>query len=712
MGKLLQWKAALALAGLGLAAQAAASSFYLFPVQEIEGASQQGQAARTLLDKRVMARLFDGPSGQQAQAALVGRFVERLAQAYPESVIHPKQVNDTNIGSGHKFLNAPDLQCKSAPSYNVADTYAVVVGITRASLYEVRKGDNVEVLVPVTLSLQFVRPSLAKVAYTMSETVYSPFRFSSQEYDSGAADAAIRAAVLKNLGEQVDALVDGARKAFNPKTTAVRLVDRDGKFFVADQGIEAGFAKGEQVEARDAAGKASIFDVLYADSGYAVLRPVAGSVAVGDSLQFVFEGTADDSRKPRLMPVTGAQDIDANAVADIFARDIGFKAPFQISPVDVHFAQTRTLITRAANCVTWQKLPSMSEASGERKDAPDFFLRFTPVTSPTATLSGSGDTKTAEKFHTLVTAQVVDRFGQVVHSELGDNDYTVERVNGRGLSLPQAREVSLKNATGKLAQNFVAHARFVSRDLRVAKVDAQRIWVEGIGAGVEASPALRLSFDVLHPLSAKVGGKQALLDLEVTGGAADPAMEGALVGLPYSAVNPALPKPARGDIVRLHGQQAPGVTRVIDCNEGPHIGQNNTVEVAYLAPLVRHVLYQSTKYASHVGEPAFYENANALLRAGMFDLQLQAPAIGVCSQPGYVIREEALQCEGASCKATLAMGLMARFKSGAEVQKTVTSGLRTEFGGLPQADKAGFYGYKQLGNGLSMQSDLLKKLNN
>jgi hypothetical protein len=691
MRRLLQLSTALA--GLGLAAQAAAASFYLFPVQEIEGASSQAQDARGLLDKRVMERLFGGAGGQQAQAALV---------------IHPKQVYDTNIGSGHKFLDGSDLQCKSAPSYSVADTYAVVVGITRASQYEVRKGDNVEVLVPVTLSLQFVRPSLAKVAYTMSETVYSPFRFSRQEYESGAMDATIRDAVLKNLGEQVDALVDGARGAFNPKTTAVKLVDRDGKFFVADQGIEAGFVKGEQVEARDAAGKGSIFDVLYADSGYAVLRPVAGSVAVGDSLQFVFEGTADDSRKPRLMPVVDPKDANATAVADIFARDIGFRAPFQISPVDVHFDQTKALITRAANCVTWQKLPSMAEASGIRKDAPDFFLRFQPVASPATTLSGAGDTKTAEKFHTLVAAQVVDRFGKVVHSELGDNDYTIERTAGNGLGLPQAREISLKNATTRLAQNFVANVRFAPRELRVARVDAGRIWVEGMGA----VPGERLSFDVLHPLSAKVGGKPALLDLEVTPGNLDAAGEGDLVGLPYSAINPALPKPQRGDIVRLYGQQLPGVTPVTDCDEAPYIGQNNAVEVAWAAPLVRHALYQSKKYASHIGEAAFYDNANAMLKAGLFELQLQAPAAGLCSQPGYVIREEALQCEGKTCKATVAMGMMARFKTGGEVQKTVTSGLRTEFGGLPQADKAGFYGYKQLGNGLSMQSDLLKKLNN
>ena len=186
--------------------------------------------------------------------------------------------------------------------------------------------------------------------------------------------------------------------------------------------------------------------MLYADSGYAVVKPVAGSVAVGDTLQFVFETAADDSRKPRLMPVVagGADNAWASAVSDMFARDIGFNASFQLSPVDVHFTQTKRLITGAANCVDWQKHPSMTQASGERKDPPDFFLRFTPALTPLATLSGAGGTKTSEMFHTLVTAQVVDQFGKVIYSETGDNDYTIAKVNGAGLGFAQAKEVSLE----------------------------------------------------------------------------------------------------------------------------------------------------------------------------------------------------------------------------------------------------------------------------
>lgn len=696
------------LAALVAALPAAAASFYLFPVQEIEGMAPQARQARSLLDPKLMQRLFDDPAGQAAQAALIKRFVGQLGAAYPASIIHAKQVADNKLGSGHRFIDDNSLQCKTAPSFAVADTYAVLLGITRASLYEVARGDNVEVLVPVTLSLQFVRPSLAKVVYTISETVYTPFRFSRAEYASGAMDATMRAEVLKNIEAQVDTLVANARAAFDPKATAVKLADRDGKFLVADRGVEAGFVKGEQVEAQSADGKTSIFDVLYADSGYAVLRTAMGSASRGDTLQFTFEGTGDDSRKPRLLPVAGEHDAASNAVADIFGRAIGFKASFQLSPVDVHFRQTRQLITRSANCVDWNKLPSMAEASGIRTDPPDFFLRFTPVTTPSVTLSGTAGTKTEERFHTLVSAQVVDRFGKVVFSELGDDDYAIERVKGSGLDATQAREISLKNATSKLAQNFLANVRFAPRELRIAKVDAERIWVDGMG-GV---PGQRPSFDVLHPLSARVHGKPALLDLDVAGGSLAPIGEGALVGLAYSANNPGLPKPQRGDILRVYDQQLPGVTAVVDCAEAVYVGQNSVADAAYAAPLVRHALYRSRKHAGHLGDPAFYSDANLLLKAGMFDTELQAPSIPVCVQPGYVIREEAASCEGEACKATVTLGLVARFKSGGEVTKTVTSGLRTEFSGMPAASKAAYYGYKELGNGLAMQPDLLKKLDN
>jgi len=703
---------AAAMLGAAFSAAAAASPFYLFPVKEIEGLEKAASAiVRPLIDPAFVKRFLNGEPGQAAQRNVLGHFVSDLGSAYPASIIHPRQVYDVNVGNGHQFVNDDAQECKKAPSFNVADTYAVLIGITRASIYEVQKGDNVEVLIPVTLNLQFIKPNLAKVVYTLSETLYSPFRFSKAEYASGAADSLIREMLVKNIKTQVSSLVASARTAFNPKDISVKLADKDGKFYITDKGVEAGFVKGEQVEAHDASGKDSIFNVLYADSGYAVLTVADGPASVGSSLDFVFERSADDSRKPRLMPVVSSrpQDAAVSAISDIFSKDIGFKASFQLSPVDVNFAQTKMLVMRAANCVTWQKLPSMAEASGERKDPPDFFVKFTPAVTPVTLLSGSGGTKTSERFHSLVTAQVIDQFGKVVFSEIGDNDYSVDKVNGEGLNLRQAEAISLKNATQKLAANFIANVRFDPKDYKIAKVDQDKLWVEGL-QGV--SLAEKITFDVLHPLSAKVNGKTPVIDLEVGPGAGELAAQGELLGLPYSALNPALPKPQRGDLIRLYAQSAPGVTKVQDCTDATYIGKNNVIEVDYLGPLLRHTFYKSKKFASYVGDPAFYTDANRLLQQGLFSLQLERPAVELCGQPGYAIREEAVQCDDAqNCKATVAMGMNIRLKKGADFHKTFATGLQTEFSGFQPANKPLFYGYKALGNALSMQSDLLNKLN-
>lgn len=696
---------------LAFGASASAAQFHLFPVKEIEGVSKEARDKYRLLNPKVMATLFDGEAGQQAQRYLIDQFVARLNEAYPDSLVHPRQVYDVKVGSGHKFVNDDNLQCKSSPSVAVGDTYAVMLGITRASIYEVPKGDNVDVLIPLTLNVQFVRPSLGKVVYTISETAYSPFRLGRKEYESGAANAVIRATLIRNIGAQAASLVNTARQAFDPKDVDIKLAARDGDFYVTERGAEAGFVKGEQVEARDSTGKESIFDVMYADTGYAVLKAAAGSVSVGDSLKFIFEGSADASAKPRVMPVVSQEGDDscASSVADLFGKDIGFKASFQLAPVDVNFTQTKELLTRSANCVTWGNLAGMAEASGRRKDAPDYFLRFTPSISPSVTIAGAGGTKTAEMFHTMVTAQVVDRHGRVIYSGLGDDNYTINRIDGEGLGLAQAKEISLKNATSKLAENFLANVRFAPRDYKVARVDKDKVWVSGL-AGMPLGD--KVGFDLLHPLDAKVNGKAALLDLEAGNGSGGLVAEGELIGFPYAAVNPALPRPRSGDLLRLYTEVPPNATRVVDCDEPVYVGQNNIADAGYFAPLVRHAFYQSKKFASYVGDAQFYVQTNTLLRLGMFDTQVERPAIEVCSQPGYAVREEASQCDDPqNCKATVLAGIVVRLKKGGQVQKTYSSGLRTEFSGFPSLSKNAFYGYRELANGLSMQTDLINKLN-
>lgn len=709
MKRFAQWL--MVLCGLAFAAGAGAAQFYVFPLKEIAGVSAQARASYPLLDNKVMSMLFDGAAGQQTHAQLIEQLVARLNEAYPTSLVHPRQVFDVKVGSGHRFVDDDSLQCKSSPSVAVGDTYAVVLGITRASLYEVEKGGNIEVLVPVTLNLQFVRPSLGKVVYTVNETVYSPFRFTREEYQSGAGQQIIRDTLVRNVGQLAASLVKSAQQSFNPRDEEVTIVGRDSGLYVTSRGADAGFVKGEQLEASDAKGELLLFDVMYADLAYAVLKPVHGKAAVGDRLKFTFESKAGTGNKPRVMPVLSGSGGDelVSTVADLFSKNLGFKASFQLEQVDVNFAQTKLMITRSANCVNWSNVAGMAESTRANRDAPDYFLRFTPVMTPSVTLSGSTGSRSAEMFHTLVTAQLVDQFGRVVYSGMGDDDYTIDRVGGEGLSLPHARAISLKNASAKLAENFVAQVRFAPRDFQIVKVDKERLWIGGFDpTAIKDKP----SFDVLRKLDVSIGGKPALLDLDVSGGGAELAAENGLLGVPYSLVNPELPKPRQGDLLRMKMSTPVGTEPAMDCDEPLFAPPSNQFQADYMAALVRHAIYKSSKFSVHVGDPAFYADVNKFLGDALFDMRIQRKDQPICFQPGYAIREQSLQCsEPNNCKAQVTMALVARLRREGQAAKPYGTAVSSEFSGFPALSKTAFYLYRKLGVGLSMQAELINKLN-
>ncbi len=700
----------MALASITLGVSSFAGQFYLFPLHEIEGLeTANSKVARPLIDQKLTQRFFMDEEGKAVQKGFISTFTTELNKTYPNSVIHPKQVYDTKIPGPYKFINNDNQECKPTPSYFVNDTYAVVLGLTRASLYEVERGGNIEVLIPITLNLQFVQPHLGKIVFTTSETVYSPFRFTKEEYRSGSKDGVIRGVLAKNISEQITSLMKVAKVGFNPQEVPIKIIGKEGKFYITYKGFEFGFSKGEQVDAHGNNEQENIFTVNYADSGFAVLTLDYGKADVGDSLKFVFEKPADDSRKPRVMPVVSESSVTVNAISDVFSKDIGFKASFQISAVDVNFAQTKQLIKGEANCVTWQKIPSMTDASGERKDPPDFFLKFNAAKSPITTLAGAGGTKTSERFHTIVTAQVVDHSGKVIYSEIGDDDYSLDKVNGQGLNLEQAKEISLKNATLKMSRNVVANIKIQPKDFYIAKVDKDYIWVEGIG---NISTTDKPVFTVLHPLSTKANGKTSYVDLDIGEGVANLVVDAGLVGLPISITRSDLPKPVRGDIVRISSPITAPATPILECAAPTFIAPNTVAEAPYFEPLIKHAMYRSTKYSTHINDDTFYSDTNYLLTQGMFDLQIKKENSEMCFLPGYMIREVSSKCDDPlSCKATLTTGALVRLMKGADVTKSVSTVIQTDLSGFPDQSKKDFYGYKQLSNGITLMNDLTNKLN-
>jgi hypothetical protein len=680
-----------------------ASQFYVFPVKEIEGVgAHTGAGSRPLVDPRVRSLL-----GEAVQRELATQLTAQIAAAYPESAVHAAQVREARRGA-YRHIDDDSLVCGTGFTVSLTRSYAAVLGVTRASWYEVpREGDRVELLLPITLSLQFVKPDGAKVAYAISETLYSPFSFSRAEMGTEAMTRIVSERVLNGLRQQVAALVQAARTGFQPKETPVRMVGRAQGVLVADQGFEIGFRAGDELEAvHRANGSTAVFKVLSVDSGYSVLRTIQGEAAPGDEFSFLFAEPADDSRKPRVLPLTSEDPGRAwtNAVAEVFGKSVGMRAAFQLTPVDVHFQGTLDAIRRQARCAAWDKVKSAKQISDNRTDAPDYFLRFEMSRSPVATQAGLGGVKTADSFITAVAAQVVDRGGNVLFSEIAHDGYRLERTAGQGLSLAAAQEISLKNATIALAQRFVDNVRFTPGEFQVSAVGKDSFAVTGLSLPPDAQlPA----YEVLRPLGVQVRGRPAFWRLALDEGTKAPVSDGRSVTFSYSRLEDA-PRP--GDVLRVRDVPRGGQTRMSECREAYRAPQS--AEADYLLPLVRHAAYRSGQHLLSLHGDDWTGPANQLLEAGFFrDRVTSGQPTEVCMRPGYAVRVEPGACTAASCTTrVLAATTLIQERAGERVANAVQAETLS-LDGFTQSQAESLVGLRAYESVLKNLSKLTARLN-
>ncbi|MFD0668242.1 hypothetical protein ACT80S_11030 [Ramlibacter sp. MAHUQ-53] len=682
------------------AACAQASQFFVFPVKELEGVSNSlPPEKRPLVDPRVR-RLID----PAMQASILEHFAGQVERAFPDSVVHARQVRNVRSGGAYRYINNDSLGCAEGFNVPVQQSYAVVAGITRASWYQVpRERGAVELLVPITLNLQLVKPEKAKVVYSLSETLYSRFRFGS-EAELQASTASIAQEIAKGLASQVSELVKGLQAGFKPKDATVRIVGQSQGVFVADKGFEAGFVVNDEAEAVNTrTGQTVLVRVLGAESRYAILKPSEGSLATGDELTFQFGMEADDSRKPRVMPVVGEAEPRASAIADLFAKDIGVHAGFQIAAVDANFKDTQASIEAKAACVPWSKFASVRKDFESRQDAPDFFLRFQHSLSPVTLEAGAGGVETRESFAATVTAQLVDHAGHVLFSEMGQDYYQLDKKGGRGLDLANAFEVSLKNATRAVAKKFVANVRFQPGEYEVSSASRNAFTVQGLAL----PPGTSVSFDVLRPLNVQVHGQQAAWRLALGSGAGEPRAEGDATVFSYTPLDTEV---RRGDRVVIANMPRKGQVRMSEC-ETPYVAPGS-IPAGFLLPVLQHGAYSAAKLQVALADPAFYADANRLLDEGKFKLKLQRPtATEVCVRPGYLVKPEPPACQGDSCGFDMLAAATVILEKGAERVANFVQAEKLSIKGVAMPQVTHFAGSKAIESVSKNLPKLIEKLN-
>ena len=668
------------------------------------------EASRPLIDKKIVEILSNNSSTPNAANELGRYFNNQIISAYPSSVVNPKQIGAVTKGT-YKLIDDDSQQCGDGSVVPFQSSYAAVLGISRASLYKVEKGSVVELLVPVTLNLQIVKPDKAKIIYATSNTMYSRFEFAKSEIDTPKYYSTISAEMVKNIKTQIDELVGAVKVSFVPKSTPVKIVGKDGNFIVVDKGFEVGFKDADEPQAKDANGKDVFFRVISADDGYSVLESIGGDAKVGQEYLFMFETKADDSRKPRVMPVTTSDPSKAikNGVIDVLTKSVGFKAPFQISAVDVNFAQTMQSIRSRANCYTWEG--SAAQVKDSRLDTPPYILTIDNGETEHFIQSGKGAVMTKETFSTIVQAKISDINGIVYGSATGTDKYSLEKTAGVGLSAENAREVSYQNSTKSMVDELLKVVKFEPKDFRVKSVDTskQTLLIENL----PVDDGYEISGSIVRKLSVKVGKKDVIVKLPIaTKGLVKKRDKDAEISFEISEVGKEYFKPKSGDSLVVFALPKGGAKRIDIC-ESNYIGKNNSVVSNFTRPITSNILFNSPKYQMREINRELVSDVNQLLDSGYFKERISLPVpASSCLQPGYLIREEKKECKPEGCTSNVALALVVKELENDVSKKDFVSSRVSQLSGFDQSSSNGFYSLNAFDEFLkNIVPDLSKQIN-
>lgn len=697
------------------------SQFYLFPVGVLDGIS--GNSKNPTLNKGIVEALTDNVT--QPDAQIIKHFQAAVLKAFPQSTVSPTQIAETATGGSYEYIDAVGSQCDKKFKVPITASYAVVLSVTRASEYRNERAGQIDIQIPITLTLQIIKPDRGRVAYTLTDTQYSPFIFTKEEVNLPATKDIIRKRVIANMFSQVDYLVSEAKKVFNPKSNEVKIIGKSGKYFVLNGGYEIGFnIKNPEIEAfnTEKPNEQYLVKVISAKSGHTIVREMQGKLEEGMSLSFIFESNADDSSKPGLMPITnfdqqGQKSDLQTAMAQQFIKNLGFSSRFNIVPVNTSYKSIMDTIQSQVFCdVDWGKYPASNPIKGSRTDLPQFYAKFDVESSKIYRNDGAKNaqgisTESEEDFAIATSVSLIDSKMRVHYSEAVVEPYKIRRVNGSGLSIQSAQDVAVQNAVLKLANNFSKNAKLEVRDLNINKIEGNKLWVSAKGLG-----ALDITtFTVYRELGVEFKGQKVLLPLELGEGVEPLSQQGDELVISFSTVTTETPLPRKGDKIRLEGLAKPGAVNVQRCALPDFSIERSVYQPKYTRLFVEAGINNSTKLQLIETSEEVHSSIIKMLDVGNFksDSITKANPSNLCFQVGSALRPDVQNCESGRCKATVVNGLIVRFGStGTTPSQQVQAAQKTEITNIQENQLNEFYGYSSMMWFDSLQGELKNRLQN
>lgn len=592
--------ASLVLAGIAGSAVAGADA-RVFPVGGVFWTENN-----TAIDQRFLRSLDASKLRQQVQLALDAAFAGRIGQLTRQTA---------------------------------GDTFAVSFHLTRMASYTANKADhNIELRTPVTGSIYFTNVVTGEILFTTTSTNTAVALLAPRALEGAGRKNEEDKLYASALSALIEQLSQQAGKEFQPRTVEASITGSSNALLLLSAGYKQGLQSGDSLEDQNG----NLLKVVYAGADYAAAQVVlADEVRTGTVFHKYVVGKIDGRLRPRATVIASQlpEGFSSEYVTQLFSEELGAKAPLTMVEVNPGFAHLLNTVVQKTD---------LNNNSTAQRDTPDLVIRLhigEPVQYETATNLGF---QTTRGFSADAYAELIDMSGRVLFAASGHDSQKISVTNGLDLAPAARREIAIKNALLALAQNMGHLAEARTETAKVARVDANGVYV----ATPNQLYASKAPGFVLHPTSFTVGGKATILPFPVYEAVAEQRVEqetrlGNL--LPLSNARPAVQAGDLFEALRL-GTTPKSPALFSLCPDSENLGTLATPQFRSLASVALAQAMPGQYYAADVRQQA--DDVISVRNGFNSKLQWDLATVRTCVQPVQRVDIVTEEC-GDTCQKSL-----------------------------------------------------------
>ena len=342
-------------------------------------------------------------------------------------------------------------------------TFAAYVHIPRASLYPVKKTDNLlDIYLPLTMSINFVNMATGESLYSYPVTNYFKYE-TTVESDIENRKEKIFDLCKENYKQSLGEVVKQASIDFKPFDIKAKIKDTYRHLYILDKGLESGITKGDLLTDENM----NQISVIYSDLNYSVAEKVLGKPSINSDFSKFANSNITQLKKPKILFIN---DFNNEKLYNLFSSALGNNAEFSLMTTDKTFYDMQSALV-SLNM-------DFKSKNVYNRTMPDYFLKLYFTHPAYAQYKSNKDYLNIDKYSMLACGVIFDKAGRVVYSQCDDDEIINKVVSNVRFNDEANIEILAKNLFNKLAAYMQKDIQFKNVKFKIIKTDNQYLTIQ------------------------------------------------------------------------------------------------------------------------------------------------------------------------------------------------------------------------------------------